>query len=85
MFTWNFQRVKIETQYKEKDSGNSADAAQIGVIECDGALEVTGKLTEYPDRNTKYWVTEYANVGSCNTCNISKINDADVLIAFDEP
>lgn len=56
-----------------------------GVIEADSSLEVTGILTEYPENATKYWVTEYANVGNEDTRNISELNDADVLISFDEP
>ena len=56
-----------------------------GTMDAGFGLQVTSRITEYPELSTRYWETEYANTGSENTGCISRINDASVLIRFKKP
>ena len=85
-FSFKYGDKKFDqNDLKVKGTANGDALVKTGVLDADSSLEVTGALTEYPEYATKYWVTEYANVGTEDTKNISELNDADVLISFDEP
>lgn len=85
-FSFKYGDKKFDqNDLKAKGTANGDALVQTGVLEADSSLEVIGALTEYPEYATKYWVTEYANVGTEDTKNLSELNDADVLISFDEP
>jgi len=83
---YGFSFLYNEKKYDQKDLKITYEGTvKTGIIEAGSGLEVTGRLTEYPMQNTKYWVTEYANIGCSDTKNITTPNDADILIKFDEP
>lgn len=48
-------------------------------------LKVTTTETLYPACNTRYWVTEYENIGMSDSQTISQLHDGDFYIRFDRP